>query len=44
MDKYGLIGNNIDYSFSKSFFNSKFKKEERTDSYENFDIHDLCQF
>ena len=44
MDKYGLIGNNIDYSFSKSFFNSKFKKEERTDSYENFDIPDLCQF
>lgn len=44
MDKYGLIGNNIDYSFSKTFFNSKFKKEERTDSYENFDIPDLCQF
>lgn len=44
MDKYGLIGNNIDYSFSKTFFNSKFKKEERTDSYENFDIPNLCQF
>ena len=44
MDKYGLIGNNIDYSFSKTFFNSKFKKEERTDSYENFDIPDLSQF
>jgi len=44
MDKYGLIGNNINYSFSKTFFNSKFKKEKRTDSYENFDIPDLYQF
>jgi shikimate dehydrogenase len=43
MDKYGLIGNNIDYSFSKTFFNSKFKKEESNDSYENFDISDLSQ-
>ena len=43
MDKYGLIGNNIDYSFSKTFFNSKFKKEESSDSYENFDIPDLSQ-
>ena len=44
MAKYGLIGNNIEYSFSKTFFNSKFKKEERSDSYENFDIPDLIQF
>ena len=44
MAKYGLIGNNIEYSFSKTFFNSKFKKEERSDSYENFDIPDLSQF
>ena len=43
MDKYGLIGNNIDYSFSKTFFNSKFKKEESNNSYENFDISDLSQ-
>ena len=43
MDKYGLIGNNIDYSFSKTFFNSKFKKEESNNYYENFDISDLSQ-
>jgi shikimate dehydrogenase len=38
MAKYGLIGNNIGYSFSKTFFNFKFEKENRNDSYENFDI------
>jgi len=43
MAKYGLIGNNINYSFSKTFFNSKFKKEESNNSYENFDISDLSQ-
>ena len=25
--KYGLIGKNIDYSFSKKFFSEKFEKE-----------------
>jgi shikimate dehydrogenase len=38
MAKYGLIGHNIGYSFSKTFFNFKFEKENRNDSYENFDI------
>ena len=38
MAKYGLIGYNIGYSFSKTFFNFKFEKENRNDSYENFDI------
>lgn len=38
MAKYGLIGKNIGYSFSKTFFNFKFKQENRNDSYENFDI------
>jgi len=38
MAKYGLIGYNIGYSFSKTFFNFKFKQENRNDSYENFDI------
>ena len=27
MAKYGLIGHNIGYSFSKTFFNFKFEKE-----------------
>ena len=38
MAKYGLIGKNIGYSFSKTFFNFKFEQENRDDCYENFDI------
>lgn len=38
MAKYGLIGKDIGYSFSKTFFTAKFEFEKRTDSYENFDI------
>tara|TARA_B100001059_G_scaffold19680_1_gene16026 strand:+ start:19 stop:750 length:732 start_codon:yes stop_codon:yes gene_type:complete len=44
MVKYGLIGNRIGYSFSKTFFNSWFEREGRNDSYENFDIPDLNHF
>ena len=43
MAKYGLIGHNIGYSFSKTFFNYKFEKEKRNDSYENFDIPVLSE-
>ena len=38
MAKYGLIGNNIGYSFSKMFFTIKFEQENSPDSYSNFDI------
>jgi len=38
MAKYGLVGNNISYSFSKAFFTEKFKRENKNDSYHNFDI------
>jgi len=38
MAKYGLIGKNIGYSFSKAFFTTKFSQENRTDTYLNFDI------
>ncbi len=38
MARYGLIGRNIDYSFSKSYFNTKFEKEKRRDTYQNFDV------
>ncbi len=38
MAKYGLIGNNIGYSFSKTFFTIKFEQENSSDSYHNFDI------
>lgn len=36
--KYGLIGKNIGYSFSKDFFSKKFEKEGLSCVYENFDI------
>ena len=44
MAKYGLIGKNIGYSFSKNFFTSKFEKEKRHDSYNNFDIQCIDEF
>ncbi len=43
MAKYGLVGRNIDYSFSRGFFNAKFKRERRADQYENFDLSSIEQ-
>ena len=43
MAKYGLIGKNIGYSFSKTFFTIKFEQEKRKDTYCNFDISDINQ-
>lgn len=40
VDKYGLIGKDIGYSFSRSFFKSKFEKERINASYQNFDCVD----
>ena len=41
---YGLIGKGIDYSFSRHYFNNKFKKEGLThNSYKNFDCKNLAQ-
>lgn len=43
--RFGLIGKNISYSFSKKYFTDKFEKEEFTDcSYENFDLQTIAQF
>lgn len=40
--RYGLIGRNIEYSFSRGFFNQKFEAESLHDcSYENFDLKEI---
>lgn len=44
MTKFGLIGKNIDYSFSKSYFTAKFEKENLPYTYENFDIDAISKF
>lgn len=45
MNKLGLLGKNISYSFSKSYFKKKFEDEgiDNT-SYENFDIENIGLF
>lgn len=43
--RFGLIGRNISYSFSKTYFNNKFKALNLPDfSYENFDLPSLEEF
>jgi shikimate dehydrogenase len=43
--KYGLIGKNISYSFSKKYFTKKFSEDLFTDClYENFDIDSIEEF
>ena len=43
--RYGLIGRDIEYSFSRSYFNNKFSKMGlKSSSYENFDIAAIDEF
>ena len=44
MSKFGLIGKNIDYSFSKAYFTEKFENEGLLHSYQNFDISTIDEF
>ena len=44
MPKFGLIGKQIDYSFSKTYFNNKFREEQIDASYENFDLKHITDF
>ena len=44
MRVYGLIGKNIDYSFSRKYFSEKFEKENLNCEYRNFDIPDIEKF
>ncbi len=44
MKKFGLIGKNIAYSFSESYFNDKFRKESILDSaYQLFDLKSISE-
>ena len=43
--RFGLLGKDIDYSFSRAYFAEKFKKEALDHcSYQNFDLPDLTDF
>ncbi|WNH09825.1 shikimate dehydrogenase family protein [Thalassobellus suaedae] len=45
MNKLGLLGKNISYSFSRSYFKEKFKNENiENTTYENFDIETINLF
>jgi len=44
VSKFGLIGRNIDYSFSRKFFSEKFERENLPFTYENFDISSIEHF
>lgn len=42
---FGLIGRNIEYSFSKKYFTDRFEKDNLLDyTYVNFDIQDINEF
>ncbi|MTG97144.1 MULTISPECIES: shikimate dehydrogenase family protein [Myroides] len=43
--RFGLIGKNIDYSFSRNYFDKKFEREKlKNNTYENFDIDTIDLF
>ncbi len=44
MKTFGLIGKNISYSFSQTYFTEKFKKENIDAKYYNFDLEEINQF
>ena len=41
MTTFGLIGKEIDYSFSRAYFNGKFSREGLKCRYVNFDLNDI---
>jgi shikimate dehydrogenase len=38
---YGLLGRNIDYSFSRGYFTEKFEREDINATYKNFDLEEI---
>ncbi|MBR9915018.1 MAG: shikimate dehydrogenase [Algicola sp.] len=43
MHRLGLIGKNISYSFSRTYFNQKFQNEQLPYTYENFDLEAISE-
>jgi shikimate dehydrogenase len=41
--KFGLLGRNISYSFSRGYFREKFEREDISAIYENFDLTDISE-
>lgn len=39
--KYGLVGRDISYSFSRGYFTKKFEKEQLSCTYQNFDLKSI---
>ena len=44
MARLGLLGKQIDYSFSKAYFSEKFASENLPFTYENFDLDSIGEF
>ncbi|WP_324721417.1 shikimate dehydrogenase family protein [Salinimicrobium sp. HB62] len=44
MRKFGLIGRDISYSFSRKYFSEKFSRENIAATYENFDLQEITEF
>jgi shikimate dehydrogenase len=44
MKLFGLIGKNIDYSFSRTYFSEKFKQQQLDCKYKNFDLESIEKF
>ena len=43
--RFGLVGKNISYSFSKNYFTNKFKENNNSNcTYENFDLQSIEEF
>jgi len=42
--KYGLVGKNIAYSFSRAHFTAKFEKEQLPYTYVNYDLESIAEF
>ena len=44
MKNFGLLGKNIDYSFSRGYFKDKFETHKLDCTYNNFDIESIEDF